>query len=72
MSSGTPEPEKPKCIRCGEPLPPGTGFCVACGCNNDSALLERRAAVEAEAHKRIERAKARGWFFRALRIFGRR
>jgi len=25
------------CTRCRQPLPEGTGYCVACGCMNDSA-----------------------------------
>jgi hypothetical protein len=25
------------CTRCRQPLPEGTGYCVACGCTNDAA-----------------------------------
>jgi hypothetical protein len=34
-----------KCIRCQQPLPAGTGYCVACGCTNDSVMDDKYVAV---------------------------
>ena len=37
-----PKPVAPtKCTRCRQPLPAGSYFCIACGCNNEVALDER-------------------------------
>ena len=51
---------------------PDSGFCVACGCNNDTALQERKAAAVMEANRRQTKAKALSKFFRAFWILGRR
>jgi hypothetical protein len=31
----------PACVRCRQPLPQGSQFCVACGCSNEAAVDER-------------------------------
>ena len=45
--------EPVNCVRCRQPLAEGSGFCVACGHNNDAALLERRVKVVGQADERI-------------------
>jgi hypothetical protein len=63
-----------KCARCQQPLPEGSGFCVACGCNNDLALMERNAKVSFDADKRVQRLglwKRLGEALPFLRIFTR-
>lgn len=37
------------CRRCLQPLPEGSGYCVACGCSNDAAyerLIENENKIE--------------------------
>jgi hypothetical protein len=33
------------CSRCRQPLPTGTSYCVACGCNNEGLLDNKISAV---------------------------
>jgi hypothetical protein len=33
------------CSRCRQPLPAGTSYCVACGCNNESLLDSKRSTI---------------------------
>jgi len=49
MSSAEPA----RCVRCRQPLPEGSGFCVACGFQNEAAMLERRVKVVGQADERI-------------------
>jgi len=56
--------EPAKCVRCRQPLPEGSGFCVSCGHNNEAALLERRTKVMGQADDRI------GWAQRMTRLLG--
>jgi hypothetical protein len=39
------------CRRCQQPLPQGSGYCVACGCTND-AVYEKLIANENQIEKR--------------------
>ncbi len=32
------QPQVHLCSRCRQPLPAGTSYCIACGCNNESLL----------------------------------
>ncbi|HEY2412263.1 MAG TPA: hypothetical protein VGI40_08475 [Pirellulaceae bacterium] len=45
--------ESLKCARCRQPLPQGSGFCVSCGHNNDTALIKKSLKVAGEAEKRL-------------------
>ena len=56
--------EPAKCVRCRQPLAEGSGFCVACGHNNEAALLERRVKVVGQADERI------GWASRLKALTG--
>jgi hypothetical protein len=40
----------PNCIRCQQPLPEGSGYCVACGCANEGQLDEKVVTI----HKQRE------------------
>jgi hypothetical protein len=42
-----------KCVRCRQPLPEGSGFCVTCGHLNENALIERQVKVMRQANDRI-------------------
>jgi hypothetical protein len=54
--------EPQKCVRCRQPLPAGSGFCVSCGHNNEAALLERQDKVLGKANDRIAWAQGvRQW-----------
>jgi predicted amidophosphoribosyltransferase len=33
------------CIRCKQQLPEGTGYCIACGCTNDSVMDTKLAKI---------------------------
>lgn len=41
----------PACLRCRQTLPEGSGYCVACGCTNDSAY-EKLIANENKIEQR--------------------
>lgn len=58
-----------KCQRCQQALPAGTGYCVACGCDNTDIVAKKFGALQ-ESQKRIERAGLLRKIFRFLR-FGR-
>lgn len=38
-------PSTRTCIRCRQPLPDGTSYCVACGCANEGATDAKRAEI---------------------------
>ena len=40
------------CSRCRQPLPAGTSYCVACGCNNESVLDGKIAKVGRDLESR--------------------
>ena len=66
-------PEPIKCVRCRQPLPEGSGFCVACGFNNEAALIERKVKVVGQADDRIGFARSLSEIFRWVGgIFGGR
>jgi hypothetical protein len=58
--------EPNKCVRCRQPLPEGSGFCVSCGHNNEAALIERRVKVVGQADARIGWARRMTDFLRGL------
>ena len=43
------------CLRCRQPLPEGSHFCVGCGMNNDGALLNQIVGVGDQIQKRRDR-----------------
>jgi len=52
-----PAPKTPlNCVRCRQPLPEGSYYCVACGCNNESALQDRMVDIGNQLESR------RWWF----------
>ena len=61
----------PKCRRCQQVLPEGSGYCVACGCTNDVAY-EKLIDSENKMEQRRERMRFwrsfSTWAF-AFRIF---
>jgi hypothetical protein len=40
------------CIRCKQPLPAGTGYCVACGCTNDGVMDDKYSTVGKQMEER--------------------
>jgi hypothetical protein len=44
-----------KCARCRQPLTEGSGFCVSCGHNNESAMMDRAANLRFAIDKREAR-----------------
>ena len=59
-----------RCVRCRQELPEGSGYCVACGCANEEALLERRVKATNAADDRIGFARIIGGILGAIgRIF---
>lgn len=59
------------CIRCRQPLPAGSRFCVSCGCHHDSDLLQTRAAMESEMARRKNRSALWRRFFLFSWVFRR-
>ena len=59
---------KQKCVRCGDELPEGVRYCVACGCHNVDPTAAAMTAMQCEeqSKKRIAFLKAFSWF-RGLR-----
>jgi hypothetical protein len=59
--------EPQKCVRCRQPLQAGSGFCVACGHQNEAALIERRVKATEQADQRISWAKwLQEWFWTSV------
>jgi hypothetical protein len=58
--------EPANCVRCRQPLPEGSGFCVSCGFNNEAALMARRVKVVEQADERIGWTKRLKDFTRGL------
>ena len=42
------------CSRCRQPLPAGTSYCVACGCNNESVLDGKVSSIGRQLESRKE------------------
>ena len=64
-----PSPAAPQlCSRCRQPLPEGSGYCVACGCTNEFATQSRQASLNQQADNRIEAAGFWRKIFQFLRI----
>jgi hypothetical protein len=40
------------CTRCRQPLPEGTGYCVACGCTNDGVMDDKYSTVGKQMEQR--------------------
>jgi hypothetical protein len=41
-----------RCSRCRQPLPEGTSYCVACGCNNEGLLDAKISKVGSDLETR--------------------
>jgi len=57
-------------MRCQSELPSGSGYCVACGFQNDD-MLAKKGSVEIANRERVEKAKAKRGVYRFLRVFFR-
>ena len=46
------QPQTNYCSRCRQPLPGGTSYCVACGCNNEGLLDAKVSAIGSQLESR--------------------
>jgi hypothetical protein len=60
-----------KCRQCGDSLPEGVRFCVACGCHNFDAGATLGAGHKSKLRSDQKQAQSDAWFLRIISLIFR-